>query len=356
MAVIDGVGGYLPPGVITNADLGAELDTSDEWIRRRTGIGARRWVADERIATSDLAVLAARRAIAARGDAQAPLGAVIVATMSPDRRSPATAPVVADKLGLQPVAAFDVGAACGGFVYALAVASSFVQSSLAEAVVVVGAECMSRVIDRTDRATAVLFGDGAGAVVVRRARSGDVGRIHCFDLGSDGANVDLITQKGGGSLIPEPVETSEKWLQVQGRATYRHAVARMSASATAVLERAGWQVAEIDVVVPHQANARIIDAVATNLGLPAAALVKTLHRMGNTSAASIPLALAHCAATGALAPTQRVLLTALGGGLAWGSAAVTWEHSGQVIDPLLGCADESTGTSAGKSPGELENR
>ncbi|MGH8885739.1 MAG: beta-ketoacyl-ACP synthase III [Egibacteraceae bacterium] len=322
-AVIAGIGAYVPPRVVTNDDLAQRLETSDEWIRTRTGIVTRH-IVDEGMATVDLGTEAGREALKSAGESQ--VDAVVVATTTPDRRCPASAPEIASRLGLSGVAAFDVGAVCTGFVYALAVSAGLISAGIAEWVLCVGAEAFSNLVDPRDRTTAVIFGDGAGAVVLRAGDPDELGAVGPFDLGSDGDRSDLIAVAAGGSRQPltSKHQTEDLYLAMDGREVYRHAIPRMAESSKAVLERAGLQVADVDRFVGHQANIRILDAVADRLGIPADRRVANIERVGNTAGASIPLALADAAADGTLQAGHRVLLTAFGGGLTWGSTVLTW--------------------------------
>ena len=315
-----GLGAYLPARVVTNDDLAQHLDTSDEWIRSRTGIGERHYAAPEE-ATSDLAIAAARAALADAGLTADAIDVVIVATTTPDHPVPGTAPTVAHALGLT-CAAFDVNAACTGFVYGLQVAGGLAMGGAT--VLLIGAETLTRYIDPNDRSIAVLFGDGAGAVVLAPDPAGELGP---FDLGADGSDPSMLWMRAGGSREPfDPVLHADpsSRINMRGGDVYRHAVARMTASSLAVLATAGIGVADVDLLVGHQANKRILDAVVERLGLDPARSHLTVDRHGNTSAASIPLALADARATGRLQPGARVLLTAFGGGLTWGSCLLRW--------------------------------
>lgn len=319
-AVLTGLGVNVPPHVLTNDDLAERMDTSDEWIRARTGIRERR-VADDDTATADLAVEAGLRALKSAGGTG--VDAVIVATTTPDRICPSTAPEVASRLDQTGVMAFDIGAVCSGFVYGLAAGAGLIAAGTADRVLVIGAEVMFRFMAPADRSTAVIFGDGAGAVVLRAGRSDELGAFGPFDLGADGGGSDLIRVDAGGSRLPasrDGIPADAHFLHMDGREVYRHAVARMVASSRTVLERVGWTVDDVDRLVAHQANSRIIDAVGDRLGLPAAKRFLNVDRYGNTSAASIPLALADAG----LSPGDRVLLSAFGGGLTWGSTVLTW--------------------------------
>lgn len=322
-AVIEGLGTSVPAGVVSNEDLAARLDTSDAWIRSRTGI-ARRHVAATDVATSDLAVDAGAAALKSAGAADAE--AVVVATMTPDQPCPATAALVAARLGLSSGMAFDLNAACSGFVYGLAVSSGLLAAGVAQRVLLVGADVMTRVIDPEDRNTAVLFGDGAGAVVLRRGDPDEPGACGPFDLGGDGDLGELLHIPAGGSRRPADAATVAErahFLRMDGREVYRQAVTGMASSARRVLDRAGLTAEDVDHLVAHQANARILAAVATRLGIPQGRCVVNLHRYGNTTAASIPLAMADLDSQGTR-PGARALLTAFGAGLSWGSAVLRW--------------------------------
>ncbi|MFE3037775.1 beta-ketoacyl-ACP synthase III [Streptomyces canus] len=323
-AVIAGVGGFVPPRVVTNDELARRLDTSDTWIRSRTGI-AQRHVVEPGTTTSDLAAEAGRRALKNAGADGADL--VIVATTTPDRPCPATAPTVATRLGLTDVPAYDVAAVCSGFVYALQAGAAAVTSGFAERVLVIGAESFSTILDPSDRTTSVIFGDGAGAVLLRAGDHAELGAVRDVHLGSDGAMADLITVRGGGaeerSRGGAPRE-EDRYFRMEGKSVFFAAVRRMTESSRTVLARTGWQVDDVDRLVGHQANTRILHAVAEQLGLPPERAVLNIDRVGNTSAASIPLALADAMADGLLGAGDRVLLTAFGGGATWGSATLTW--------------------------------
>ena len=323
-AVVAGLGSCLPPDTVTNHDLAERLDTSDEWIRTRTGIAARRR-ADPGTTTADLAVAAGRAALLAAGSRAAEL--VVLATTTPDRRCPATAPEVAHRLGLGHAPAFDLSAVCSGFVYATAVADAVIRSGLYRSVLVIGAETYSRIIDPEDRDTAVIFGDGAGAVLFRRGAAAEPGAVHGVELGSDGGGSDLVAIAAGGSRLPDTspdLPRDLRFFRMNGREVYRLAVRRMTASAHAVLDRVGWPAGQLDGFIGHQANQRILDAVAERLGVPAERTFGNIREVGNTAAASVPLALAHAVARRAAPVGGRTLLTAFGGGLTWGSIALTW--------------------------------
>jgi 3-oxoacyl-[acyl-carrier-protein] synthase-3 len=304
-AVLAGLGTALPPRVVDNDELATRLDTSDEWIRGRTGIARRHWI-EPGMSTIGLATEAGARAL--KSAALGEVGAVVLATTTPDRPCPACAPEVASRLGLAQVPAMDVGAVCAGFVYAMAVGAGLIAAGIAGDVLVIGADTFSTIVDPTDRSTSVIFGDGAGAVVLRAGSAAEPGALGPFDLGSDGELSDLIAMPPGG------------FFAMQGKTVFRHAVERMAASAEVVLGAAGWTAADIDQFVGHQANRRILVALAERLGVPLDRVVSNIDRVGNTAAASIPLALADAE----LVAGQRVLLTSFGGGLAWGSTVLTW--------------------------------
>lgn len=322
---VSGIGAALPEAVVTNDDLAERLDTSDEWITSRTGI-RQRYVADATDATSDLALRAATAALTDANIAAADLQAIVVATTTPDHPISSVAPMVASRLGVT-LAAFDLNAACSGFVYGLRVAGGLAAGG-GGPVLLIGAETLTRFTDPDDRNTAVLFGDGAGAVVLEADGDAALGP---FDLGSDGSDPSMLWCEGGGSRLPADEQTvadGRNFITMRGREVYRFAVERMSASSRAVLDAAGLTVADVDVFVGHQANLRILDAVASRIGVAEAAVHVTVDKHGNTSAASIPLALADAVGAGRLQPGDRVLLTAFGAGLTWGSCLLTWAGMG----------------------------
>lgn len=316
-----GVGAYLPARVVDNNELALRLDTSDSWIRERTGITRRHLAAEDEL-TSDLAVEAARRALARASTPVASVEAIVVATSTPDHTFPATATAVQRKLGAPIGAAFDVQAVCAGFAYALAVADGFLRLGHARTALVIGAETFSRLLDWNDRSTAVLFGDGAGAVVLRAERGrGDLHDrgILATRLAADGRHYADLYVDGG----PSATRTTGH-LRMNGREVFRHAVARLAESVEAVLAETGLAVADLDLLVPHQANLRIIEAVGKRLGLPPDKTIVTVDRHANTSAASIPLALDVALEDGRLADGRLVAVNALGGGFAWGAALIRW--------------------------------
>jgi 3-oxoacyl-[acyl-carrier-protein] synthase-3 len=335
-AVLRGLGGYVPPTAVTNAMLAEHLDTTDEWIRTRTGIG-RRFVAGPGVSTSDLAVEAGRRALTSAGVSE--VDTVVLATSTPDHPCPATAPEVASRLGLGDVAAFDIGAVCTGFVYALATAAGMIAAGISRSALVIGADTFSTILNPTDRTTRAIFGDGAGAVVLRTGTQDEPGALLGFDLGSDGTLAELITVPAGGSAqrsSGEPAAGDDHYFTMQGKAVFRNAVERMSKSSATLLAQVGWRAEEVDRLVAHQANVRILNAVADDLGLAEHQTVVNLDKVGNTVAASIPLALVDALTTGNLQAGQRVVLTAFGGGLTWGSSALRWPELS--VEPLPGPA------------------
>jgi len=317
---ITGLGSYLPEQVVTNEDFAKRLDTSDEWIRTRTGIRERHYAAPDE-ATSDLATAAGRAALKDAGLTADDVDVIIVATTTPDHPVPATAPIVAARLG-RTCTAFDLNAACSGFVYGLQVGAGMAAGG--STVLLIGAETLTRYVDPDDRSIAVLFGDGAGAVVLQRD---DAATIGPFDLGSDGSELEILWMRAGGSREPfDPIAHAEasSRMSMRGGDVYRHAVTRMTSSSQIVLEAASITIDDIDLMVGHQANLRILEAVGQRLGVPEDRCHVTVDRHGNTSAASIPLALDDARQQGLLEPGARLLLTAFGGGLTWGSCILTW--------------------------------
>ncbi|MBC7519743.1 MAG: ketoacyl-ACP synthase III [Sandarakinorhabdus sp.] len=320
-ARIIGTGSYLPERILTNAELADRLDTSDEWIVERTGIRQRHIAAADEF-TSDLGTAAARNALAAAGITAVEIDLIIVATATPDQTFPACATVIQHKLGMTHGVAFDVAAVCSGFLYALSIADALLTSGAHRTALVIGAESFSRLLDWEDRGTCVLFGDGAGAVVLR-AETGtgspmDHG-ILAHRLHSDGRYNDLLYVDGG----PGSTGTTGK-LRMKGREVFRHAVTNLAAVMTETLEAAGLDPADVAWVVPHQANLRILEATAKKLGLPIDRVVVTVDRHANTSAASVPLALDTAVRDGRIKNNDLLLLEAMGGGFAWGAAAVRW--------------------------------
>ena len=317
-SVVRGVGGYLPEKVLTNDDLSKMVDTTDEWITARTGI-SRRHIAADGEATSDMGAAAARKAMEAAGVGPDDIDLIIVATATPDYTFPATATVVQNKLGVTRGAAFDLQAVCSGFVYAVATADNFLARGQFERALVIGAETFSRILDWSDRSTCVLFGDGAGAIVLERQtkqQAGDRG-VKGIHLRSDGRYRDLLYVDGG----PSTTQTVGH-LRMIGNQVFKHAVSKISDSVKAAAADAGIGIQDIDWFVPHQANQRILSAVAERLGLDEHKVVSTVAEHGNTSAASVPLALAAATDDGRIKQGDLVLIEAIGGGLTWGSALI----------------------------------
>jgi 3-oxoacyl-[acyl-carrier-protein] synthase III len=318
---ITGLGCYVPERIVDNDELAGLVDTSDEWISTRTGIRQRR-VAAEAQAMSDLALPAARAALEDAGRRVQDIDLIIVATVTPDMVFPATAAIVADQLGTTDAATYDLAAGCTGFMYALAQGHATVAAGLARRALVVGGDVMSRILDWTDRSTMVLFGDGAGAVVLEHV---DDGGFLGFELGADGAGARELTVPGSGSRALTNGE--RPFLTMNGREVFKFATRVLVSSAEGLLETCGCTVDDVDVYVPHQANVRIIDHAVRKLGIPEQKVVVNVDRYGNTSSGSIPLALADAAQDGRLQPGKLVLMTGMGAGLTWGSALIRWTHS-----------------------------
>jgi 3-oxoacyl-[acyl-carrier-protein] synthase-3 len=318
-SVVTGVGGYLPERVVTNDDLAKVVDTSDEWIRERTGIHQRRQAAEDQ-PVSDLAVEAARVALAAAGRQPADVDLIVVATTTGDLTFPATATIVQRKLGCPVGVAFDVQAVCSGFVYALSVADGFVARGRSKCCLVIGAEAMTRLMDWSDRGTCVLFGDGAGAVVLEPGEAagttGDRGLLG-FALRADGTKQDLLFVDGGVSTTGQVGH-----LRMQGNQVFRHAVVNISEAIHAAAADAGVPVESVDWFIPHQANQRILEGVARRVGIDEHKVISTVAKHANTSAASIPLALYEGVQDGRVKPGQLLLLEAMGGGLTWGACVL----------------------------------
>ncbi len=323
-AAVIGWGMAVPSRLITNDELAQRIDTSDEWIRTRTGIRERR-VAGPGESTSTLATAAGREALAMAGLAPSAIDTVIVATCTPDRPFPATACTVQANLHIPRATAFDLAAACSGFVYGLTVATSLIKSGVSRRLLLIGADIFTHYIDWNDRNTCVLFGDGAGAVVLE-ATTERLGLL-ASTLSADGELEDLMAVDAGGTRMPltaELLAAGRQYVYMNGREIFRHAVREMSESATQAVEAAGLTIDDIALVVPHQANVRIIEAVARRLEIPPDRVMINLDRYGNTSAASIPIALYEAAQQGRIRDGDYVLLTAFGGGLTWGSGVIRW--------------------------------
>ena len=313
---IVGTGSYLPPRVVGNAEFASRLDTSDQWIRERTGI-VQRHIADESQTSSDLALAASRAALQAARLKPEDVDLIIVATSTPDFIFPSTACLLQAKLGVRNCPAFDVQAVCSGFVYALATADSFIRAGMNKCALVVGAEVFSRILDWNDRGTCVLFGDGAGAVVLARAEQPG---LHASVLRADGSYADILSVPGnvcGGRIVGSP------YLHMQGGQVFKFAVKVLDEVARETLAAAGMQLADVDWLIPHQANVRILEATARKLGLPLERLVVTVDHHGNTSAASVPLALDEYVRAGKIRAGHRVMMQGVGGGFTWGATLAT---------------------------------
>jgi 3-oxoacyl-[acyl-carrier-protein] synthase-3 len=319
--VIKGVGGYLPARVLTNDDLARVVDTSDRWITERTGIKERRIAAEGEL-TSSMGVAAARAALADAGIDPAGIDLIVLATSTPDQTFPATAVTIQAELGITEGAAFDVQAVCSGFVFALATADNYLKSGQFQRALVIGAESFSRILDWQDRSTCVLFGDGAGAVVVEAQKLNGVMSdrgILATCLRSDGRYRDKLYVDGGPSSTG-----TVGYLRMDGPEVFRHAVTKISEVIDATLTKAGYQASDVDWFVPHQANRRILDGAARKLGLDKDRIIVTVDKHANTSAASIPLALSEARGDGRIKPGDLVLLEAMGGGFTWGALLIRW--------------------------------
>jgi 3-oxoacyl-[acyl-carrier-protein] synthase-3 len=320
---IVGIGHYAPARVVTNHDLEAWLDTSDEWITTRTGMKRRHW-ASEGEATSDLASAAASAALVHAGLTATDLDCVIVATVTPDYYFPATACLVANRLGVAQKPAFDIAIACSGFIYGLTVASGLIRSGVYRRILLIGAESLSKILDKNDRSTAILFGDGAGAVILERSNEDS---FLASDLGADGSRPELLYAQGSGSRNPldhAALDAKVHLIHMQGRETFKLAVTKMVESTDSVLRKANLTKADVTFLIPHQANKRIIDAMARYLELPDDKVVVNIAEYGNTSAASIPIALSETARAGMIKSGDVIVFVAFGGGLSWGAVAWKW--------------------------------
>ncbi|MGB8152083.1 MAG: beta-ketoacyl-ACP synthase III [Candidatus Cybelea sp.] len=320
---IVGVGHYAPAHVVTNHDLEAWLDTTDEWITTRTGMKRRHWTSDNE-ATSDLASAAAEAALVHAGLQAADVDCFIVATVTPDYYFPATACLVATRLGAREKPAFDIAIACSGFIYGLTIASGLIRSGVYRRVMLIGAESLSKILDKEDRSTAILFGDGAGAVILERSEEDSF--LAC-DLGADGSRPELLYAHGSGSREPldhAALDAKLHLIHMQGRETFKLAVNKMVESTGSVLSKANLNKTDIAFLIPHQANKRIIDATARYLGLPEDKVVINIAEYGNTSAASIPMALSETVRAGRVKAGDLIVFVAFGGGLSWGAVAWRW--------------------------------
>jgi 3-oxoacyl-[acyl-carrier-protein] synthase-3 len=321
---IAGVGSYVPARILTNADLEKMVSTTDEWITTRTGIKERHIAAKDEF-TSDLGMKAALKAMSRAGVVAEDIELIVVATITPDMPFPSTAALIQRKIGAYRAAAFDLEAACSGFIYALEVAQQFIMSRTYDTVLVIGAEKLSSIVDWEDRNTCVLFGDGAGAAVLRN-RPGAHGLLTAV-MGADGRKADLLFMAGGGSRCPataESVTARMHYLRMEGKETFKNAVQAMQTAAVEALQRCEIDISRIKLIIPHQANVRIIHAVAERLGAKSEQLFINLHKFGNTSAASVAIALDEAVQSGRVQPGDLLLLIVFGAGLTWGAAVIEW--------------------------------
>jgi 3-oxoacyl-[acyl-carrier-protein] synthase III len=333
-AVVCGLGSCLPPDVISNEIVAENSQTSSEWIESRTGISSRHRVSSGQ-GTSDLAVQAGRQAVESAGNPI--IDGVILATSTPDYLLPATAPDVADQLGYKGVPAFDVAAACSGFIYALACGSGLIASGVCQRILVIASEVYSSIVNPCDRDTAALFGDGAGAAILQSGTAESWGAIGPIALGSDGSQSALAIRPVGGSRRPLPQDGNpddEIFLQMRGREVFRHAVERMTEASLQAVADAKWCLTDVDYVIAHQANIRIITALQQNLGIPLSKALTNISHVGNTGAASIPLLLHSVVADGTVRPGHKILLVAFGGGLAWGATTLIWPSIPNISTPI----------------------
>jgi 3-oxoacyl-[acyl-carrier-protein] synthase-3 len=325
-AKISSLGTYVPPQLLTNADLEKMVETSDQWIMERTGIRERH-IVDKGVATSDLATAAAKQCLERRGIAASEVEVIIVATVTPDMMFPATACLVQNKLGAPGAWGFDLSAACSGLIYALQMGAKLVESGAHKKVLVIGADVMSSIIDYTDRNTCVLFGDGAGAVLIEPCEPGEVGFIdYVHEI--DGSGGQYLKMPAGGSLNPASHETVDKrmhFVHQEGQAVYKYAVRKMAEAAEAVLTRNGYTGADVQLLIPHQANMRIINSTAERLGLPPERVIINIDRYGNTTAGTIPLAMQTAREQGRLNKGDLVVLASVGAGFTVGATLLRWE-------------------------------
>ncbi|MCU0794654.1 MAG: ketoacyl-ACP synthase III [Akkermansiaceae bacterium] len=323
---IAGTGSYVPEKVLTNADLEKLVDTTDEWIVTRTGIRERRIAADDEF-TSHLATKAALRALEQAAMDPAEIELIIVATITPDTLTPATACYVQQRLGAFGAVAFDISAACSGFLYAMKIAKRLISDGAFSNALIIGAEKLSSFVNWDDRSTCILFGDGAGAAVLRKASGPDDGEILATEMGTDGRQTHLLNIPGGGSACPITIENADKHLATMsmlGKEVFKHAVTRMKESAEKVIARSNLKPEDIALVVPHQANLRIIDAIAERLDVPYDRVFTNLQKYGNTSAAAVAIALDEAHRSGRIKKGEHVVLVVFGAGLTWAAAAIRW--------------------------------
>jgi 3-oxoacyl-[acyl-carrier-protein] synthase-3 len=323
-AVITAVAHYVPDKIVTNADLEKVVDTSDEWIRERTGIGARRVLEGE--PTSFMAIEVARQILERRQLDPTEIDLIIVATITPDMVFPATACLVQDRIGASRAWAYDLSAACSGFVYAVSTGAQFIESGAHQKVLVIGVDKMTAILDYEDRSTCVLFGDGGGGVLLERSEEKDMGLLD-FEMHADGSAVECLNMKGGGSLHPashESVDQRLHYIRQEGRTVFKFAVVKMSEVSMSLLERNGLSAADVKLFVPHQANLRIINAAAQRMGLPPEKVMINIERYANTTAGTIPIALSEAVEQNRLERGDLLLMTGVGGGLTWGSTLFRW--------------------------------
>ncbi|MCZ6674705.1 MAG: ketoacyl-ACP synthase III [Verrucomicrobia bacterium] len=323
--IISGTGSYAPSRIVTNDEISAQLDTTDEWIRSRTGIKERRIAGDDE-STSFMGAEAAKSAMDSAGVSASDIDLIIVATLSPDMLFPSTASLIQTQLGLRKITSFDLSAACSGFIYALEVVSNMMRSDAYQHALIIGSEKISSILDWEDRSTCVLFGDGAGAVVLSKTDDTSAGIIDSY-TGNDGAKPELLCLPGGGSACPPTIDSlaqRKHFLKMNGREIFRIAVRWMEQSAVIMLERHGLKPEDISLIIPHQANLRIIHALARSIKIPKEKLFVNVERYGNTSAASIPIALHEARQKGCIQSGDYVLLVAFGAGLTWGSTLIKW--------------------------------
>jgi 3-oxoacyl-[acyl-carrier-protein] synthase III len=332
--IITGVGSYLPEKIMNNHDLEAIVDTSDQWIRERTGIVERRISAEDQ-ASSDLAVKAAEKALEKAGLKAEDLDLIIVGTTSPDMAFPSTGCFVQEKLGARKVASFDLAAACSGFIYALSVGKQFVASGMYNRVLIIGVDVLTKMVDWEDRNTCVLFGDGAGAVILEPGPKGY--GLLSTKMGSDGSLGRLLTMSAGGSRFPlteERIANKDHTLKMAGREVFKHAVRNMAAATNDALAECGLTAEDVDLLIPHQANIRILTATADRIGIPHEKVFINIEKYANTSAATIPIALDEAVSSGRIKTGDIVVFVAFGGGLTWGANVIRWSDKAEISDKV----------------------